>query len=69
MKWFINCLRLLLEKKINTVSELKDAVQELHKLGPQTVAVSSTDIDEKLTSVVSTAKGKVNFKWKLSSYQ
>lgn len=39
------------------MSELEDGIQELHKMGPQTVAISSTDIDEKLTSIVSTAKG------------
>ncbi|XP_008214875.1 pyridoxal kinase isoform X1 [Nasonia vitripennis] len=49
-------LELLLGKKIKTMSELKDGIQELHKMGPKTVAISSTDIDEKLTSIVSTAK-------------
>lgn len=69
MSDLIICLRLLTGKKIGTFDELKDAIKELHKMGPQTVAVSSTDIDEKLTSIVSTAKGTCIFLiWNTSYY-
>lgn len=49
-------LELLSNIKINTLSELKNAVKEVHKIGPQTVAVSSTEINDKLTAIVSTKK-------------
>lgn len=39
------------------MSELQNAVKELHKAGPRTVAVSSTEIDNKLTTIVSTIEG------------
>lgn len=39
------------------MSELQDAVTVLHKIGPQTVAVSSTEINDKLTAIISTNKG------------
>ncbi|KOX67899.1 Pyridoxal kinase [Melipona quadrifasciata] len=49
-------LELLSNAKINTMSELQNALKELHKIGPQTVAVSSTEINDKLTAIVSTSK-------------
>ncbi|KAK9299317.1 hypothetical protein QLX08_007664 [Tetragonisca angustula] len=49
-------LELLSNTKINTMSELQNALKELHKIGPQTVAVSSTEINDKLTAIVSTSK-------------
>ncbi|XP_060818739.1 pyridoxal kinase [Bombus pascuorum] len=49
-------LELLSNIKINTMSELQDAVTVLHKIGPQTVAVSSTEINDKLTAIISTNK-------------
>lgn len=39
------------------MSELQDAITVLHKIGPQTVAVSSTEINDKLTAIISTNKG------------
>ena len=47
-------LELLTGIKIDTMSELQNAVKELHKAGPRTVAVSSTEIDNNLTAIVST---------------
>ncbi|KOC70752.1 Pyridoxal kinase [Habropoda laboriosa] len=49
-------LELLSNIKVNTMSELKNAIKELHNIGPGTVAISSTDIDDKLTAVFSTTK-------------
>lgn len=49
-------LELLSDIKINTMSELQEAVTVLHKIGPQTVAVSSTEINDKLTAIISTNK-------------
>ncbi|KAF3430144.1 hypothetical protein E2986_02491 [Frieseomelitta varia] len=49
-------LELLSNTKINTMSELQNALKELHKIGPQTVAVSSTEMNDKLTAIVSTSK-------------
>ncbi|XP_076247220.1 pyridoxal kinase isoform X2 [Calliopsis andreniformis] len=51
-------VELLTGIKVSTVSELQNAIKELHKIGPQTVAVSSTEIDDKLTAVFSTIKDK-----------
>ena len=39
------------------MNELKEAIQELRTKGPKIVAVSSTEIDNKLTSVISSYKG------------
>ncbi|XP_058799862.1 pyridoxal kinase [Phymastichus coffea] len=49
-------LELLTGKKVDTATELKDAILGLHKMGPKIVAVSSCDIGDKLTSVTSTTK-------------
>ncbi|KAJ8673649.1 hypothetical protein QAD02_004911 [Eretmocerus hayati] len=49
-------LELLLGERISTMSDLKSSIKEIHELGPKTIAVSSSDIDEKLTSIVSTSK-------------
>jgi len=37
--------------------ELQNAIKKLHQIGPQTIAVSSTDLNDKLTALVSTIKG------------
>lgn len=47
---------LLTDKKINSIKELQDTVTELHKMGPKVIAVSSTEINDKLTALVSTMK-------------
>jgi len=39
------------------MNELQNAIKKLHRNGPKTVAISSTDLNEKLTAVVSAAKG------------
>jgi len=39
------------------MNELQNAIKKLHRNGPKTVAISSTDLSEKLTAVVSAAKG------------
>lgn len=39
------------------MSELQNAIKKLHQKGPKTVAVSSTELSDKLTAIVSTAKG------------
>lgn len=49
--------RLLTGKKVDSMTALSDAILELHKVGPKIVAVSSCDIDNKLTSVTSSIKG------------
>lgn len=51
--------RLLTDKKITNIYELQNALKKLHQIGPQIVAVSSTEqaINGKLTAVVSAAKG------------
>ena len=43
------------------MDDMKNGINDLHKLGPKIVAISSTDIDDKLTSVVSNVKGKQNW--------
>lgn len=40
------------------MTELKTCIQEIHDVGPSIIAVSSTEIDNKLTSLVSTKKGR-----------
>ncbi|XP_011169541.2 pyridoxal kinase [Solenopsis invicta] len=49
-------LELLTDNKVTNMSELQNAIKNLHKIGPKTVAVSSTELSDKLTAVVSTAK-------------
>lgn len=44
--------------KIVTMTDLTNAIEKLHSMGPKIVAVSSTDLNGKLTAVVSRAKGK-----------
>jgi len=39
------------------MAELQNAIKKLHQIGPQTIAVSSTDFNDKLTALVSTVKG------------
>lgn len=49
-------LELLSDMNTGTMSELQNAIRKVHKIGPQTVAVSSTEIGDKLTTVISTKK-------------
>ncbi|XP_032679094.1 pyridoxal kinase [Odontomachus brunneus] len=50
-------LELLTDKKITNMDELKDTLKKLHQIGPQTIAISSTEFNKsKLTAVVSVAK-------------
>ncbi|KAG5317571.1 PDXK kinase, partial [Pseudoatta argentina] len=49
-------LELLTDEKITNMSELQNAIKKLHRNGPKTVAISSTDLSEKLTAVVSAAE-------------
>lgn len=49
--------RLLTDEKVTNMSELQNAIKKLHLNGPKIIAVSSTELDNKLTAVVSTAKG------------
>lgn len=51
-------IELLTGIKISTVSELQSAIEEIHKIGPETIAVSSTEIGDKLTAIFSTVKDK-----------
>ncbi|XP_029045685.1 pyridoxal kinase [Osmia bicornis bicornis] len=51
-------LELLSNTKINTMSDLQNAVKKLHEIGPKTVAVSSTELGDKLTAIFSTIKDK-----------
>lgn len=39
------------------MSDLQNAVKKLHEIGPKTVAVSSTELGDKLTAIFSTIKG------------
>jgi len=47
---------LLTGVKVTNMSELQNAIKKLHQNGPKTVAVSSTELSDKLTAIVSTAK-------------
>ncbi|XP_017890804.1 pyridoxal kinase-like [Ceratina calcarata] len=51
-------LELLTNVKISQMSDLQNAVKLLHKIGPQMVAITSTEIGDKLTTVISTNKDK-----------
>lgn len=53
-------LRLLTDQKVTNMTDLLNAIEKLHEIGPQIVAVSSTDFNDKLTALVSTAKGWLN---------
>ncbi|XP_033208892.1 pyridoxal kinase isoform X2 [Belonocnema kinseyi] len=55
-------LELLTGLTIKTMSELKEAIKVLHSKGPKIVAVSSTDIENKLTSVTSVSKDNTMIK-------
>ncbi|XP_015591886.1 pyridoxal kinase [Cephus cinctus] len=46
-------LEVLTQKSASTFDELKEGIKELHKMGPKTVVISSTDIDGKLTAIAS----------------
>lgn len=49
-------LELLTDEKVTNMSELQNVIKKLHRNGPKSVAVSSTELSGKLTAVVSTAK-------------
>ncbi|XP_015438564.1 PREDICTED: pyridoxal kinase [Dufourea novaeangliae] len=55
-------LELLSGIKISTMSDLQTAVKELHKAGPETVAISSTEIDDKLIAIFSAIKNNALIK-------
>lgn len=47
------------------MQDLQNAVKQLHKIGPQTVAVSSAEIGDKLTAIFSKNKGNEVIKFAL----
>ncbi|XP_012231089.1 pyridoxal kinase [Linepithema humile] len=49
-------LELLTDKKVTNMTDLQNAIKKVHEIGPQTIAVSSTDFSDKLTALVSTVK-------------
>lgn len=49
-------LEWLSDIKTNTIQDIQTAINVLHKAGPQIVAVSSVEIDNKLTAICSTVK-------------
>lgn len=49
--------RLLTDQDITNITDLRNAIKKLHQIGPQIVAVSSTELNDKLTAVVSAVKG------------
>ncbi|XP_043266878.1 pyridoxal kinase [Venturia canescens] len=51
-------LELLTNVKISSMEDLKKAIEVLHIMGPKIIAVSSTDLNNKLTAVVSNVKDK-----------
>ncbi|XP_047351171.1 pyridoxal kinase [Vespa velutina] len=53
---------LLTGKSINSLDELQTVIKELHKMGPQTVAVSSAEMDNKILAVISSLKDDVLLK-------
>lgn len=55
-------LELLTDDKVTNITELQNAIKKLHQSGPETVAVSSIEINNKLTAVVSTEKDNVLLK-------
>lgn len=55
--FFIYFFRLLTDQKVTNMTELQSAIKTLHQIGPQIVAVSSTELDDKLTAIVSAVKG------------
>ncbi|XP_026827478.1 pyridoxal kinase [Ooceraea biroi] len=55
-------LELLTDQKVSNMTELQNAIKKLHQIGPQTVAVSSTDFNDRLTALVSTAKDNILIK-------
>lgn len=55
-------IELLTDKKVNSIVELQTAIKSLHEAGPQIVAVSSSEIDNKLTAVISSLKDDVLLK-------
>lgn len=55
-------LELLTDEKITSMTELQNAIKKLHQIGPKTVALSSSELNNKLTAVVSTEKDNVLLK-------
>lgn len=48
----------MIDKTITNMNEVQDALKKLHQIGPQTIAISSTELNNsKLTTVVSATKG------------
>ncbi|XP_023245260.1 pyridoxal kinase isoform X2 [Copidosoma floridanum] len=59
-------LEILVGNKVNTISELRKAINDLHEIGPQIVAISSAEINGKLTSFVSTTTDHKMIKLEIS---
>lgn len=55
-------LELLTDDKVTNITELQNAIKKLHQSGPKTVAVSSIEINNKLTAVVSNEKDNILLK-------
>ncbi|KAK0174523.1 hypothetical protein PV327_010283 [Microctonus hyperodae] len=51
-------LELLTDCKIITLNDAKVAIEKLHRQGPKTIVVSSIDIENKLTTIVSESSDK-----------
>lgn len=51
-------LGLLVDQKISSLNDVKEAILKLHGKGPKTVVVSSTEIDNKLEALVSNSIDK-----------
>lgn len=55
-------IELLTDTKVNSIHDLQIAIKKLHEAGPQIVAVSSSNINSKLTAVISSLKDDVLLK-------
>lgn len=55
-------IELLTDTKVNSIHDLQIAIKKLHEAGPQIVAVSSSNIDSKLTAIISSLKDDVLLK-------
>lgn len=55
-------LELLTGRKVNSLSEVQKAIEELHSKGPKTVVVSSTEIGKNLITVASSQNERVMIK-------
>lgn len=51
---------MLTDKSVNSLDDLQNVIKDLHKMGPQTVAVSSAEMNNKMSAVISSLKGILN---------